>query len=90
MIIEWLLGIGVAIAQWFVDLLPDWDVPPEITNFDGMVNDFFATFEGVGVWAPWPLVLACVAIALGSWVIGITVKTARAVASYLPFFGGSG
>jgi hypothetical protein len=57
---------------------------------DEQVNGFFASFDGVGVWAPWPLVLACVAIALATWVIGVTVKTIRAVASYIPFFGGSG
>lgn len=90
MITEWVVNIGIAIAEWWVSLIPDWDVPAELISLDDTVNGFFDQWSGLGVWAPWALLGICAGIAIGTWVLGVTVKAIRAIASYIPFFGGAG
>lgn len=87
---EFFIWLGITVADWFVSLLPEWDVPPEILGFATTVNDFVAGFSGLGVWAPWPLVIACAGIAVTAWVIGLTVKGIRALAAHIPLVGGAG
>jgi len=87
---EFFVQLGAGFAAWVVGLFPDWDVPAEITGFDDTLNGFVANFGGVGVWAPWVLVITCAGISVAAWVIGLAVKSLRAAASHIPMVGGAG
>ncbi|MDI1338133.1 MAG: hypothetical protein PSU94_18280 [Lacunisphaera sp.] len=90
MILEWLLGIGVTIGDWFASLFPDVEVPPFLTGLDSMLNDLFAQLGGVSVWADWGFIFVVVGVVVVVWGIAFTIKIVRAIASYLPFIGGAG
>lgn len=91
MITEVIVAVGMMIAEWFVGLFStDWEVPTEIVAFDETVNAFIGDFGGLGVWAPWPLLISCVVICVTVWTVGIILKASRALAAHVPFFGGAG
>lgn len=91
MITEFILGMGVTISSWFATLFPqDWQVPGFISDFDTQVNGVLANVDGMAVWADWGYILAVVTVVVGVWIIGVTVKLARAVVAHLPFVGGAG
>lgn len=90
MIVEWLLGLASTITQWFWSLWPDWTAPAFLTDVSSQINGVLSNLAGVGAWVDWPYVLAVVAAVLIAWGLGFGVKVIRAVASYLPFIGGSG
>jgi hypothetical protein len=90
MITEYLIGLAVTVGQFFLDLIPDWEVPEFILTFDTQLNSAVALGSGMSVWVPWTLVIACTTIALGSWVIGLSVKAVRALLGHLPQIGGNG
>lgn len=84
------MQLGMTIATWFISLFPDWDAPAEVVNFDSTINGFIGGFSGLGVWAPWPLVIFCAVASVGAWVIGLTIKAVRAIAAHIPLVGGAG
>ncbi len=90
MIVEWLVGLGANISAWFASLFPDWTPPDFLVHLDTQVNGVLANLTGVGVWADWSYILVVVVGVLTVWVTAAIVKLARAVASYIPFFGGAG
>lgn len=91
MITEFLIGVGVAIANWIATLFPqDWEPPTFITELDTTVNSVIANVDGMAVWADWAYILAVVGVVVLVWGIGLSIKLARAVAAHIPFFGGAG
>lgn len=88
MISEWFIGLIQTVANWFIGLMPEWDAPPEFVNFDATLNGFTASFNGLGVWVPWALLVTCVVIAIAAYLIGLTVKAARWVLGLVPTMGG--
>jgi len=90
MITEWLINVGATVATWFLSLIPSWQIPDFFTTLDSQINSLFAGASGFSVWVPWTVVVTAIGISLGSWVIGLSVKAIRAIASYLPFIGGAG
>lgn len=92
MITEWLIDIGVAIAVWFVGLVPAEAVavPQAVHDFDGMVNGFVSGFGNLGVWVPWPLVILCAGLSVGIWAALLLVKGTAWVWGQIPVIGGSG
>ena len=90
MIVEWLLAVGADMSEWFANLWPDWTPPVFITEFAGNLNSLLADLDGVAVWADWGYILAIVGIVLATWGITFAIKILRAIASYIPFFGGAG
>jgi hypothetical protein len=89
-IVEWIVGLFTGIGSWVGSLFPDWTPPAFLTQLASQVNGLLANLNGVGVWVDWTYILVIVVAVLGTWVITLGVKTARALASYLPFFGGAG
>jgi len=87
-ITEWLISVATSIAGWLVGLLPTWTVPSQITGFDDTLNEFIGGFGGLGVWVPWALVVICVGISVGAWLIGVGVKALRWVVGLIPTMGG--
>jgi hypothetical protein len=84
------LSAALGVWTWLGSLFPHVDLPSWFVDFGATVNGFFTQFAGLGAWAPWPLLGACAALSLLVWVVCIVVKGLRAVASYIPFFGGAG
>lgn len=90
MISEAFINFALGIATWAVGLIPDWELPAELLDADGMISDLFAFGAGLGPWVDWGFVLGLAAIPLGVWVIGLTWKAIRTILSHFPQFGGSG
>ena len=90
MIVEWLLALGADMSAWFAGLQADWTPPVFLTEFATNLNSLLADLNGVGVWADWAYILAIVGIVLATWGITFAIKIVRAIASYIPFFGGAG
>jgi len=91
MLWEWLLGGWTQIQLWLVTLFPSgWTVPDFFTHFDATINGVIANLNGVGAWIDWPVAIACVTATILVWGIAATIKLVRAIASYLPVFGGAG
>jgi hypothetical protein len=90
LITEYFLGLAVTVGNFFLDLIPDWSIPDFFLTLDTQLNSFAAAGAGMGVWVPWPLVIACTTISLGSWVIGLSVKAVRALLGHVPQIGGNG
>lgn len=88
MISEWVIGLIGTIGEWFLGLFPEWEVPAEIAGFDTTLNGFIGSFDGLGVWVPWALLVVCVGIAIASYLIGLTVRAARWVLGLAPTMGG--
>lgn len=90
MIVEWLVGLAASMGGWVGSLFPDWTPPAWLSQVSSQVNGLIANLNGVGAWADWAYILVVVSTVLSVWVVALLVKTARALVSYLPFFGGSG
>lgn len=90
MITEYFIQVAVGLWAWLADLFPDWDLPPELLNSDGMIAQVFALGYGAEPFVNWGFVTALAAIPFGVWVIGITVKAVRLLIGHVPFVGGNG
>lgn len=91
MIVEWLLSVVAGAWEFMVGLVPDWTVPPELTDPGGIMADVLTLANGVGVWVDWVFLGAVALIPLSVWVIGVLWKTFRMIASHIgPQIGGSG
>ena len=56
MIIEWLVKVAVGFWQWIADMFPDWEVPPELLDADGIIGQIFAFGQGLEPFVNWTLV----------------------------------
>lgn len=90
MIVEWLITVAAGFVSWIGTLFPDDGVPGWLTNLDTNVNDWFAQWDGVGVWADWGFLASVVAIVLGWWLTGFLIKLVRTLLGHIPEFGGNG
>lgn len=90
MIIEWLVKVAVGFWQFLADMFPDWELPPELLDADGMIAQVFSFGQGLEPFVNWPLVGALGLIPLAVWVIGLTVRMVRLLLSHVPFIGGNG
>jgi len=90
MITEFFVGVGVGIAVWFNSLFPPLDLPAWFVNADAEVNGIFAYGNGLGAWVEWGVVVPILLAPLGFWVLGLTIRGIRVLASHLPFVGGRG
>lgn len=90
MIIEWLVKVAVGLWQWIADLFPDWDIPAELTDPDGMFVQIASFGQGLEPWVNWGLMGGLALIPLGMWVIGVTVKLVRLLLGHVPGIGGNG
>lgn len=90
MIVEWLIEMAVGLWQFIADLFPDWDVPPELLDADGMLQQVFAFGQGLEPWVNWTLIGTLGLIPLSVWVIGMLVKAVRLLIGHVPGIGGNG
>lgn len=88
MITEWFLTMIAGFFGWIADFVPDWNVPVELTDPDGLIGSVFAISTGLGVWIDWAFIGALASIPLIIWVAGITWQGLRMMWSHLPFVGG--
>lgn len=90
MIPEWFMGVASGLMTFFADLLPDWELPADLADPDGMLAAIFALGAGAGAFVDWVFVAAVGAVPLSVWIIGLLWKAARMAFSHFPGFGGSG
>lgn len=90
MIVEWFMGVGVAIVEWMTGIFPVWEPPEQLLNADQMLNDLFASLDGFGPWVDWQYVGIVAGIPIAVWSIGLLIKLARAALAHLPWIGGKG
>lgn len=89
MISEIAIMLATGIAEFFIAYFPaDWTLPPEVVNLDATVNDFLVNFEGMGVWAPWALMVTFIGISIAVWGITSLIKAARWLLGLVPTMGG--
>lgn len=89
MIVEWLIGIASNIVTWLSEDVLTWEgaQPRDVWgDIEGMV----AQFASIGVWIDWAAVSAAVALAIGVWLVCLTIKAIRALLAHIPQFGGAG
>jgi hypothetical protein len=90
-IIEWLIELGIACAQWFLGLLPATDTAagliPTATN---SIAPILAGAGAIGNWMPWEVLNMALAIVIGLYVALFAVKIFRQLFSHVPLFGGTG
>lgn len=90
MITEWFLNWAMGVVRWVVDLLPDWVMPPELSDPGGMIETIYLNAMGVAVWIDWAGIIALALIPFSVWVIGVLWKAARTAFSHFPGIGGAG
>lgn len=90
MITEWFLNWALGVVRWLVDLLPDWDMPAELSAPGALLDTVLANAAGVGVWIDWGAIIALALVPLAVWLIGVSWKALRTAFSHFPFIGGSG
>lgn len=90
MITEVLVQLGLWVAALVGGAFPTWTPPEWFVNFGSTFNGFYAQFAGLGNWTNWTVIGAVLAAVVGTWVVCAAIKLLRAVASYIPFFGGAG
>lgn len=90
MITEWFLGLAATVTDWFWSLWPDWTPPAFLSGLGDQINAVLANVAGLGAWVDWVFVIPIAGAVFLVWGVGLAIKTARAVASYVPFFGGAG
>lgn len=90
MIVEWLVSVAAGLWEFIGSMLPDWEIPAELADPNGMLGQLFALGQGMEPFVNWTLVGILAAIPLAVWLIGITWRAFRTIASHIPFFGGNG
>lgn len=89
MITEWLLGIAADIIGWLLGSLPAVQAPGWLTSITSNVSTVMGGVDGMSAWIPWPLLVTVGGACLASWLVGLTVKVVRIVASFVTLGGGS-
>lgn len=89
MITEWLISIGTSVAGWFGGLFPTDDPPSWFVGLSSSFNSITSQFDA-GSWVSWTIPVTVTGSVLAVWLTMFGIKAVRAIASYLPFFGGAG
>jgi hypothetical protein len=89
-IIEWLVQVASGFWGWIANLFPDWTLPPELANPNGLLGQIMSFGRGLEPFVNWTLVGIIGAIPLAVWGIGIAAKLVLKLVSHLPFIGGNG
>lgn len=90
MISEFFVTLFGSVVGWIADLLGPWNPPPELLDASKSVNGLIHSFAGMGAWVNWTVLGACVAAAVGTWLVVVGIKLVRAVLAHIPAFGGAG
>lgn len=90
MITEWFLSLGATIIEWVLRLFDDIKVPGWILTFDDTWNAVVEPLDGLSAWVPWTVVIGITVFCLTTWFVCLVIKYCRAIASYIPLFGGAG
>lgn len=90
MISEWFLTLASTVIAWLVGLLDGITIPDWLLTLDDSWNAVVAPLDGVAVWVPWALVIPITLLCVATYFVCLVIKYARAIASYIPFFGGAG
>jgi hypothetical protein len=86
----WFLDIAAGFVGWFASLFSGFTVPQWFADMGTSMGGLLSGLNGLGGWIDWPVVSIAAASALATWAVCLGIKTVRAIASYIPFFGGAG
>lgn len=89
MVTEWLIGLGVAIVEWFVSLFGDAEPPEWLTGVSGFIAELFARASGLGAWVPFVLIGIVGGSVFATWAVLWLVKLIRWAWGLTPLSGGS-
>jgi hypothetical protein len=84
------MNLAASFVVWLGGLFPDWEDPQVFNDLSGFLTTLVAAFAGLGIWVPWAVIGLCVGVQVSAWGLSLSGKTVRALASHIPFFGGSG
>lgn len=90
MITEWFLNLSATFMGWFGGLFDGFELPDWLVNLDDFWNKVADPIDGLAVWVPWTLVIGALVVCVSTYFVCLVIKYARAIASYIPFFGGAG
>lgn len=88
MITEWIINLGIALADWFVSLLGTDDPPEWLNTLATWLGGLVASASGLGVWIPWALGFGVSGIVLALWLSGFLIKGVRWLVGLIPTMGG--
>lgn len=88
MITEWLIGLGVAVAEWFLSLFGTSDPPEWLVTLSDWLGALVGSASGLGVWIPWGLAFGVAGTVLALWLSGFLIKGVRWLIGLIPTMGG--
>lgn len=89
MIVEWIMSIGAAVAEWLITGLPAAEVN-WVISADNLLAPFFAGAFSLGAWLPWGTLQVVMPIVFSTYVLSLFARALRAVIGHLPMIGGNG
>ena len=88
MITEWIMSIGVSIAEWFISLFGTGEPPEWLSTITTWLGTLMASVVGLGAWVPWGLLITVSTGVFAVWLIGFLVKGVRWLIGLIPTMGG--
>lgn len=89
MITEWFLSLVQGVVDWLAALMPDWEVPAELLDPGGIIQQVMGYGASLGIFVDWGFIIAVGLIPLGVWTIGLIFRGIKSLVSHIPFFGGN-
>lgn len=91
MIIEWLMWLGVNVFGMTMEQMPRFDdVEGVVLTASGYLLPLASGLASLGAWIPWGVLGVCMPIVIGTYIICLVIRLARAVVAHVPFVGGAG
>lgn len=89
MITEWLVNVAAGLWGVIAGIFPDWTLPAELANPDGLMAQVNAFFSGLAPFVDWSFVATVGAIPLGIFATGLIIRAIQFLWSHMPFVGGN-
>lgn len=90
MISEFFYTIATQLVTFLTGLFGTIEFPTWFVNLPGPLNQAVAKLDGLGAWADFAIISACVAFNLLAWGFFFGLKLLRVGVSHSPVSGGSG
>lgn len=90
MISDLFIQLGTMFSEALAGLFPPVAMPTWPSDMIAALTGFLDATNGLGAWVPWVLIQIVFGGLVTFYVTAFGVKLIRAVASYVPLFGGAG
>ena len=88
MITEWIMNLGIGIAEWFISLFGTEPPPEWISSITTWLGQLMGSVSGLGAWLPWGIAITVAGVVLALWLAGFVIKGLRWVLGLIPTMGG--